>query len=291
AADTTNARYTTLAPIDHEGAFQPRNGVRFSIEDGPEVELPSDAYVDSDGNPYDGEISFEATHYDVAYKSGQYMTEESGSERAAAPGDYSAVDTEGEDQLLESFGMFQLDLFGEDGEELELDGETSAQFTMPLSDSSTTIGETIPAWHYDTEAMTWVEEGEGEVVELADGTVAWQFEAPHFSTWNADQPIRTWGCVTCPDGIRDFDGRPLKGVQTQVDGVDFNSSTADSSDDDGGFCIVTKNDSTVDFSMTYAIGGTAYQETERLILPPGQATCDEISACVRPESCTLDIPL
>lgn len=218
-ADVDNTILQVMAEVDFLDTFSASAGLNFDIEaGGPAVILPANNFVDDAGNDYAGDVTVEATFYDLT--SGV----DEGNELFATPGDFTATDIEGADQVLESFGMFQINLSGADGQELNLAGATSS-IIMPIQDLGTPpeLGSQVPAWSYDESTGKWVEEAIGTVIELDDGTLAWEFEAPHFSTWNCDQPIQTHGCLT--GTVVDSQGNPRSGATVRAVGITYISTT------------------------------------------------------------------
>ena len=109
--DVHNTLLVSLALVDFEQTFASDAGLEFSIEDGgTRVTLPAGQYVDATGAAYTGDVHVEATVYDVF-----------SDELYATPGDFTAIDIAGSPQILESYGMFQVNLTDPEGNELNLD--------------------------------------------------------------------------------------------------------------------------------------------------------------------------
>jgi hypothetical protein len=267
-ADVENTILQVMAEVDFVDTFDASAGLNFDIEaGGPTVVLPGDNFVDADGQIYEGDITVEATFYDLT------SAVDEGNELFATPGDFTATDLAGDDQVLESFGMFQINLSGADGEELNLAGGTSS-IVMPIQDLGTPpeLGTEVAAWSYDETIGKWVEEAVGTVIELSDGTLAWQFEAPHFSTWNCDRPIQTHGCLT--GTVVDSQGNPRSGATVRAVGITYISTTTARTGQDGSFCLEVKNGETVWAEISYSIAGqTATQRTDPVTISPGTASC------------------
>ena len=263
--DVENMVLITLAELDYEASFDAADGHTFDIElGGPAVELPAGGFVDSDGNAYTGNVNVEATFYDLE------SDFEDGNELNATPGDFTAIDGNGEYTRLESYGMFQLNLTDDAGNELNVG--TAAPVTMPLQGAGYTAGEVIPMWSYDETEGRWIEEAEGTVVELADGTLAVSFDAPHFSTWNCDRPLPTHGCVT--GTVRNAAGTPRQGATVRAVGISYISTTTARTNQNGEFCVEVKNGETVWMEISYSVGGqVATQRTDPVTVPAGQGTC------------------
>jgi len=268
--DIQNFLPQTMAEVDYIETFAATEGLVFEVEEGgPMVTLPAANFVDADGNAYEGDVTVEATFYDLTSEIDQ------GLEIFAVPGDFSAIDEAGADQMLESFGMFQVNLSGASGEELSLGGSTSS-IVMPIQSlgSAPVVGEEVPAWSYNESTGKWVQEGTGTVVELEDGTMVWQFEAGHFSTWNCDYPLPTHGCLT--GVITTSDGTPRQGATVRAVGMTYISTTTARTGSDGSFCLEVKNGETVWAEISYSISGQpATQRTDPVTIPAGQGTCTD----------------
>lgn len=266
--DTDNTVLVTLAEIDYEASFDASAGHSFAIElGGPTVDLPADGFVDADGNAYTGTVTVSATFYDLE------SDFEDGNELNATPGDFTAIDGNGEYRRLESYGMFQVNLVDADGNELNLADGSAAPVVMPLQGVGYEAGDTIPMWHYDEVEGRWMEEVSGTVVELEGGVLAVEFEAPHFSTWNCDRPLSTHGCVS--GQLNTATGQNRGGATIRAVGISYISTTTARSNANGEFCVEVKNGETIWLEISYAVNGVmATQRTEPVTIPAGQGTCD-----------------
>ncbi len=263
--DVENMVLITLAELDYTASFAAADGHSFEIElGGPTVELPAAGFVDAAGNAYTGNVNVEATFYDLE------SDFEDGNEINATPGDFTAIDGNGEYQRLESYGMFQVNLTDDAGNELNI--ATTAATVIPLQGAGYAAGETMPMWSYDEVEGRWMEEGEGTIIELDDGTLAVSFEAPHFSTWNCDRPLPTHGCVT--GTVRNAAGTPRQGATVRAVGISYISTTTARTNQNGEFCLEVKNGETVWVEISYSVGGqVATQRTDPVTIPSGQGTC------------------
>ncbi len=269
--DVHNTLLVTMALVDFEQSFDSAAGLDFAIEEGgPTVALPAGQYVDADGEPYVGEVHVSATSYDLF-----------SDELYATPGDFTAIDIAGSPQILESYGMFTVDLTDAEGNEINLDPSgDGAPIVMPIQGTGPQVGEQISAWAYDESVGKWVEEATGTVVDLGDGVLAWEFTANHFSSWNCDQPIQTHGCVS--GTVTDSNGNSRKGATVKAVGLTYTSTTTARTGNNGEFCLEVKNGETVRMEITYSVGGqVASQTTNPVTIPAGQASCSiQGSPCV-----------
>ena len=264
-----NPLVQTLAELDLVETFAAADGAVLSTDAAVSVELPADNFVDADGEAYDGVVTAELTWFELGSPG------ELGNELDAVPGDFSATRLDGTDVSLESFGMLQVNLFGDEGQDLDLGGAV-APMRLPLVDVGSAdqpvAGEYVPAWSYDEELGKWIEEGEGLIVEDADGALFWEFDAPHFSTWNTDVPIQTHGCVS--GRLLNSQGTPREGAVARLIGVSYVATTTARTSDDGTFCLEAKNGETAYIEFQYTAGGNlATQRTDPVTIPSGVGTC------------------
>jgi len=277
-ANLDNFLMQTMAEVDLVRTFAAGDAQDLAIDHEGKtlsIQLPGSNFIDESGAAYDGDVTVEATFYDLTSEP------DLGLEIFAAPGDFTAVAADGSDKRLESFGMIQVNLMGSDGQELNLDDEGAA-ILMPIQDlgSQPVLGETVTAWSYDTDTGKWIEEGFGTVVDV-DGDLFWEFTANHFSTWNCDRPISTHGCLS--GQITTSQGEPRSGATIRAVGQTYISTTTARTDGNGDFCLEVKNGETVWVEISYAVGGQpATQRTDPVTIPSGQGTCydGDVSDCV-----------
>jgi len=255
-----------MAIIDHVFTFDSSDGHLLATDDSLSLELPSNNIVDASGSPYEGAVVAEVTVFDLV------SDMDNGNELFAAPGDFSAVDGAGENKTLESFGMIQVNLTTPSGVDLQL-GDVPSQIRLPVQNlgEPPSVGDEIIAWSYDETSGKWIEEALGTVLD-DNGTLVWEFSAPHFSTWNCDRPISTHGCLT--GTVTDSQGTPRGGATVRAVGITYISTTTARTEQDGSFCLEVKNGETVWAEISYSIAGqTATQRTDPVVISPGQASC------------------
>jgi hypothetical protein len=242
--ETANANAKMLS-IDGTGQFIASEGGLIEVGE-VSVNFQPNGILDSDGNPFSGTVNVAITHLDP------YTNEIEG-----APGDLTALGYEESGtsksrtravQLL-SYGMVDVTLTSNDGDELNLDEATPAQITMGIrnpdeEDDNLLLadGDQMETWSFDRTRGRWVEEGLGDVVER-DGKLAFSFEATHFSWWNCDRGF----VPSCATGrVLDFMGFPIRGAEVRCSGGRSNSTSY--ADSDGYYvCSVLVGD-TVSFT-------------------------------------------
>jgi len=166
------------------------------IEQGP-LKLtfePGDLVLTDTGAPVHGTVEILATPVEPGKKG----------HMAASPR-LEGLDENGKIVGLDSFGMFEVELFQEGRRVQVRPGQTvGMKMNVPplagISDSST-----IPLWHHDTELGIWVQEpGLRADVHAQEGTLVAMAEMPHFSFWNLDGPKQSLCIVMRLPGATGF---------------------------------------------------------------------------------------
>jgi hypothetical protein len=146
------------------------------------ISLPNGAKVTFDGNfetttgqAYSGVVSVILKHLDP--------TDATTFDKM--PGMLLAQNASGEERVLESYGMMNIELRGAASQKLQL--STTAQIEMPIATSQlATSPTTIPLWHFDETLGYWKEEG----TAIKQGT-KYVGTVSHFSWWNCDAQFPT----------------------------------------------------------------------------------------------------
>lgn len=154
------------------GQVTASDGGRVVDANGAFVDLPPNAIVDADGQPYSGTVDVAMAWIDP---SAEDLPE-------IMVGDLSGLDLEGNRAALTTFGMLQVELLDPSGNELNLDEGQQAQLGFPVPVSMQgTAKETAPLWIYDEDLGTWVEEN---TATYENGQYVGR--VPHFSSFNID---------------------------------------------------------------------------------------------------------
>ena len=149
------------------------------------------------GQPYTGVVSVIMKHLDPSDPSTVDKM----------PGMLLAANSSGEERVLETFGMMNIELRGAASQKLQL--STTAQIEMPISTSQlASAPATIPLWHFDETLGYWKEEG----AATKQGT-KYVGTVSHFSWWNCDAQFPTVRlCVT----VVNSNGVPLSNVKVGI---------------------------------------------------------------------------
>jgi uncharacterized protein (TIGR02145 family) len=123
------------------------------------------------------------------------------------PGSLMAQNSDGDQRILETFGMLNVELQDASGNKLQIVNPTSIE--MPISASQlASAPTTIPLWYFDEALGYWKEEGSAtKVGSKYVGTVN------HFSWWNCDAPFPT---VSLGVNVVNANQVPMSGVRVEL---------------------------------------------------------------------------
>lgn len=168
------------------------------------ISLPNGSKVTFDGNfktttgqAYSGVVSVIMKHLDP--------TDATTFDKM--PGMLLAQNASGEERVLESYGMINIELRGAASQKLQ--PATTAQIEMPITSTQLSASPTtIPLWHFDETLGYWKEEGSATKQGTKYvGTVS------HFSWWNCDAQFPT---VRLSVTVVNSGGTPLANVRVGI---------------------------------------------------------------------------
>jgi len=264
----TVASNAMLLSVDGVETFSSFDESYFIIENTTVAFEPNSFTDKSTGQRYNGDVTAEVTHVDP-----------STDELSGAPRDLSAISNSGDSQLV-SYGMVDVSLFGEDGQELSIDMDKPATLRIPITNGSLPDGLHMEAgdiqntWSFDPIQGTWIEEATGTVSAAGD-QLYFVFEAPHFSWWNCDMGF----VPSCAEGrVIDFQGFPVRGADVTCAGGQT-TSTAVTNDDGEYQCSIMVGDY-VNFTGRTFVGGQDWHKTKGTIFMDSEgssaADCEPI---------------
>ena len=264
----TVASNATLLSIDGSKTFSSFDESYFIIEDTTVAFEPNSFTDKSTGQRYNGDVTAEVTHVDP-----------STDELSGAPRDLSAI-SNSEDSQLVSYGMVDVSLFGENGQELAIDLDKPATLRIPITNGNLPEGLQMEpgdiqnTWSFDPIQGTWIEEATG-TVSATDDQLYFIFEAPHFSWWNCDQGF----VPSCAEGrVIDFQGFPVRGADVTCAGGQT-TSTAVTNDDGEYQCSIMVGDY-VNFTGRTFVGGQDWHKIKGSIFMDSEgssaADCEPI---------------
>lgn len=214
------------------------------------LELPPGALRTKAGAVFKGTARISITNLDPS----------SAEARLGTPGDFTAFERGSQTpRKLESFGMVDLNIEGEDGEEL-VAGETTV-IKIARAEAAQ-AAEEMPLWRYDREAGRWIEEGSLAFDPDCDCYVG---EVTRSASWNADRVYET-ACVT--GRIIRPDGTPaVGGVTVIAEGVSYVGDSSAWTQEGGKFTVdvMASTESSSASVQIRAQGGGVYTETPFLV--------------------------
>ncbi|MFK8104178.1 MAG: carboxypeptidase-like regulatory domain-containing protein [Saprospiraceae bacterium] len=158
-------------------SFQANQGATIQTLNGAKVKIPANAIQTNLGSNYNGTVSVYA----------RWLNPTAPNLVLEMPGDLRGISEQEELVQLATYGMIGVELIGESGEELQLNGSQKASIEMPIpTDLLANAPNTIPLWHFDEQTAHWLEEG---TASLQGNTYVG--EVGHFSFWNCDFPFES----------------------------------------------------------------------------------------------------
>lgn len=173
--NSINYVYIQLLALNNIGKFNAQDGGTVVGTDKLEISFPKNSIQSNKGELHTGEVTVAAKFLDpTAYNISDIM-----------PGDLFGVNSKIEEVSLLSYGMMAVELFAENGDELNLAPESEATLTFPIPPTLIdSAPQEIPLWSFDDDQYgVWVQEGSAMLQgEKYVGNVS------HFSFWNCDIP-------------------------------------------------------------------------------------------------------
>ena len=161
-----------LCPRTNPSIISANNGGEIQFEN-TSINFQAGSFIDESGNPYTGEVSIYTFYLDPTDPELHTFM----------PGNLSAFDANNRLQLLETYGMINVELEGDAGQSLQINQAATIEMAIPNSILNRAPS-TIPLWYFDTEQNRWVEEGTATLQgNKYIGTVN------HFTFWNCDVPV------------------------------------------------------------------------------------------------------
>jgi hypothetical protein len=144
-----------------------------SLDNDSEISFKANSIVDKNGQSYSGNVNVYA----------EYIDPTAADFSLQMPGDLNAITLETEERILLSYGMLNVELESDSGQELNVNQPTGLKFNVPESLGSTAPQE-LPLWYYDDQTGLWMEEGSAILVNGY-----YEGEVSHFTLWNCDVPM------------------------------------------------------------------------------------------------------
>ncbi len=161
-----------LTPRLLNTSFSAQDGGELTLNNGSKVNFQANAFQDQSGNLYQGQVNIFATYIDPSDPNVDEIM----------PGNLLAINTQQQQQTLQSFGMMNVELEADNGEKLQISAPATLRMAIP-ADRSMSAPATIPLWYFDKASGFWKEEGSAVLVNGE-----YVGEVSHFSFWNCDVP-------------------------------------------------------------------------------------------------------
>ena len=146
-----------------------------SLPNGAIVNFTGD-FITLAGESYSGEVAV-SIHY-LPPNQAETFTQ--------MPGMLYGKRSDGTATGMETYGMLSVNLYGANGELLNIDDNTPAILILPVDASTPNAPENMPMWYFDETLGFWKEDG--FATKVGNNYVA---EVTHFTWWNCDFPIDT----------------------------------------------------------------------------------------------------
>ncbi|MBK7357946.1 MAG: hypothetical protein IPI45_12610 [Saprospiraceae bacterium] len=154
-------------------ASQSASTVSFS---GINYQFPANSLVDANGLEYKGDVNIYARH----------LNPTSPLFGAMMPADLRAYDIDGNSVYLTSFGMVATELYGSNGQALQIAPGKKVKISMHLDNSIVSNApNSLPIWYIAEQSNTGIWKEEGRAIKVNSN---YEFEVSHFSFWNCDVP-------------------------------------------------------------------------------------------------------
>ena len=235
--------------------FNASTASTITIDNGGSIDFPANAIIDPLTNQaYTGNVTVFAKWIDPS----------GGNLALLTPGDLRGINEQGSEEGLTTYGMQGVELFGDNGQPLQLGNGQKASVTFPLPASHLSEAPaTVPLWHFDELLGMWVEEGAATKVGSE-----YKGEVAHFSFWNCDYggPIVNFSCT-----LVDGNNNPVSGATVELDptsstvwtGYGYTNSNGVAS---GGIPVNTT------FDMNYIPSGCPFNSASNFIQTFSSAT-------------------
>ncbi|HYR27121.1 MAG TPA: carboxypeptidase-like regulatory domain-containing protein [Thermoanaerobaculia bacterium] len=201
------------------------------LGNGGSVTIPANALVDAAGQPVSGPVSVSATYFDVSNEA----------QLNAVPGDFTARMRDGSQELLESFGVFDVAITDAQSRPVNLAAGQSATAAVPIAERFIgRAGAVSGMYSFDRVSGRWVEEGRFE----REGEV---FVAPITqvnTAWNVDDTVNTT-CITIRVTNPFQNNMPEANCFVDVTGINYGFSTSGYTNSAGEICFLVKKNEAV----------------------------------------------
>ncbi len=157
------------------------------------------AFKTENGTSYQGNVNVIA----------QYLGPNDPNVTKKMPGALLGQRTDGTITGMATFGMINVELYGDNNQKLQLESGHTANISMPIvSEQLASANETMPLWYFDEVSGLWKEQGfSRKIGNRYVGNVS------HFTIWNNDwaYPVATLNVI-----VSNADGTRVQGVYVTI---------------------------------------------------------------------------
>ena len=199
-----------MIPKVSSGTVSGTTGGTITLPNNLSIIFPASAVVNAATNtPYTGSVTVSAFWIDPTANDLALIM----------PGDLRGLNTQGNLQLLTTFGMAAVELNGSGGELLQIAAGKKASLSMPIPASlSASAPASIPLWFFDEVKGLWKQEG--VATKTGNNYIG---DVSHFSFWNCDVPNNfvQFNCT-----VVSSNGQPVPNVRVKISVVSNPASFA-----------------------------------------------------------------
>ena len=217
--NSVNYANIQLLSLNDIGSFNAADGGELEGPDGLKISFPPNSIQSADGSLSNGQVSVAAKWLDpTADNIGEIM-----------PGDLLGLNSRVEEVALVSYGMMAVELFDENGLNVNIAEGNAATLSFPVpQELMDEAPQEIPLWSFEDEQYgIWAEEGTATL--QGNNYVG---EVSHFSFWNCDAPfplVYIEGQLLTPNGT------PLANSSISIFAEGSNSRRYGTTDNEGYF--------------------------------------------------------
>lgn len=166
---------TEVQMIDRRlsGTIVASTGGEINLPNGAKIQFQRSSFETTNGEAYHGTVKV------FAY----FLNPTVPNLNAIMPGNLLALNTLQEPQILQSYGMMNVELEGSMGEKLNIRKSATLEMPIPFS-MEKNAPSSLPLWYFDETSGLWIEEGQATLKGNA-----YQGEVEHFTWWNCDVPF------------------------------------------------------------------------------------------------------
>jgi Carboxypeptidase regulatory-like domain len=203
---------------------------------------------------------------------------------AAAPGDFTVLQPDGSSELLQSFGMFRVELTDSRGTPLTFRPDRPGRIRLPVTEQLRGLPlDQVALFAFEPRQGVWLQ---NQVLTLdATGTVLQGTLNTTLVDWNYDM-VQDTTCIIV--NVKRY-SIPLpvtvQGATTTATGLNYNGSWQGFSDASGNVCLNVRKNSSVKIDAYWINGTSTWMLPSSLIINPtpnNQARCD-----INPSACTV----